>query len=703
MAAKCRSLFLFALLMVFISPLTAFSQNQEKEQRDFLFRLGFNDVSSIIREKLNNKEYATELNRRQMMANIKAYEVINASRELSISILNEVTKNPSKKRVDQLGLFVAKMLALKPLSPSIDYPSSILNIQDENKREERLVEWLHSERILQMNEHKKRLLSDLVTLLYDNDVASHVVEIKRLDQLLSQIVQCMYLDDTLGNGRYFGRALLALTLREEKLSGGNFIGLKEKIKIELKGRHNLYLENFVGDEMVLATPKGEKTVKIVNGTMMLSRNLSAGSLNISMSAVPKNFSDRWKARAQGLIGTPFAHFLYVEPEDMNNGITLGMRIRDRIAQSGLLRMGYSHIVYYQVLEDPQTGIKMSRVIDNYPNRVYDVTGKYIRTGGTRLTFAEQVIDTSHHSAVYFSNPVPEKVKEWSQLSVEKFGYQPEFSEAVELQLDDSGTVPVKNDRVSRLKTDITKAQFEKLHSEQDAKKLSDEIGQRFALGLVETVYEGTIFHWPDPYNFYLQAATYCSQLGDIVMRKKVGIPLEFHESQWNFFVTGFATAGDVGAFLEKNGLEVIGQKIQDSKAVKTAQLLSTVKIIAPITLALQPFMNGRGYVFVARTPEQKVQSSYLINNYREANVNTTNAIQQLVPLVNYNNVSTNIILDYGAAMRDIEYGIVMRASQGIKTPHISSEVVAALAVKKAMPAFLGEWNRSLCLDALKTN
>lgn len=695
MAAKCRSIAFSLALTLLLSPLSSIGQSQteETERREFLFNLGFNDVSSIIRQKLKNKEYATELNRRQMNVNIQAYEVINAARELAIVVLSELGANSSKNRVDQLSLFAAKMLALKPMGPSFDYPSHILNLKDEEERETQLVEWLRKERIQQMNEHKKKLLSDVVTLLYggseSNEIRRHTVQIKRMDQLLSQIVQCMYLDDTLGNGRYFGRALLALTLREEKIRGGDFSGIKDKITKELKGSHNLYIENFIGDEMILVTPKGEQKVKIVNGTEMLSRNLSSGSLSISIAAIPKNLSDRWKARFRGMIGTPLANFLYVEPEDMNDGITLGMRIRDRIAQSGILRMGYSHIVYYQVLEDKKTGIKMARVIDNYPNRVYDMTGKYIRTGGTRLTYPEQVIDASHHSAVYFSNPVAEKQKKWSEESVAKFGYQKEFSPSVELELDKEGVTPIKNDRVLHLKTDISESDFKQLHAETSAKKLSERIGVLFTEGLVDTVYEGTIFHWPDPYDFHLVAATYCSQLGDIVMRKKVGIPLEFHGSTWHWGVRALAKLGNAHkAFQKLPGVE---------KSMK----LTTIPIIAPITLALQPFMEGQGYTFVAKTPEQKVQSSYMLGSYREVDANTTSAIQSSVPLISYQDTKRNVILEYGAAMRDIEHGIVMRASQGIKTPHLSTENIAQLGAKKATPGIRLDWSKNGCEGYLK--
>lgn len=679
--ARLASVILGLSLLFHTSLALSQNETENEARREFLFNLGFEDVPKIIREKLEKREYTHELNRRQMEANAIAYEVLNASRELSIAMLSEVTSPES------LAQFATKMLALKPLSPSIDYPTEIINMPEGESRDGALVEWLHKERVSQMNAHKAKILSDIVHLLYGQSIEGRRNEIRRLDKMLNTIVERMYMDDTIGNGKYFGRALTALLLREEKLRGHAGQNEKQITKFmseELKTRHNLRLENFIGDTLVLQTPKGDERFTVENGTMMLSRNLSAGSLQISISAIPKNLLTRWKARFGGLIGTPLIAPFLVKPEQATDGISLGMRIRDRIAQGGILRSGFSHIVYYEVKEDPKTGIKMARVIDNYPNRVFDATGEYVRTGGTRLTYPEQVIDLSHHAAAYFANPVADKVQEWSQKSRSEIGYQKEFFPSTELQLD--GTIPVKSSKIVNWKTTVSESEYNDIHNESNPNKLKQDVFKRFTSGLTQTVYEGWTFHWPDPYDFYLISATYCSQLAEMVMKKYVGMGIEQTKSVWHWGVRFLANIGKLGEQLRQTpGLQKVGESLMNLPGVEKASKISKIEIISPTNLALQPYMKGKFFGFESRTPEQKIQSSYMIGDYREADPTLTKKLQRETGLTEYSMKTKNFVLDYGAAMRDFEYGLVMRASQGFKTKGFSAEVMAHLGSKKEAP------------------
>ena len=433
------------------------SASEDSARRVFLTNLGFEDVPKIIREKLANLDFQTELNRRQMEANVVAYEILNASRELAIFTLGEIAPQGlalQSRSAQNLAHVTAKLLALKPLPPPTTYPSKVLNVPEGEAREQALVDWLREVRTETMNQHKSQLVSDFVSTIYAGQLNGHDQEIRKIDRLLTTVVERLYLDDTIGNGRYLGRAFTALIAREEKLrASSGEKPVSDLIASELKSQSNLRLENFIGDTLVLPNDKGDKSYKVENGTMMLSRNLAAGSLQISWAAIPAKIRDRWRARFKGLIGAPIAAGLFLNPEDAANGLSLTDRIRDRIAQGGLLRLGFSHIVYYEVKEDAATGIKMARVIDNYPARVFDSTNEYIRTGGTRLTYPEQVIDMSHHAAVYFANPIAEKTAEWSHKSVAQDGYQPDFFPSIELDLKD-GVIPAKNTRVKNWKTTI---------------------------------------------------------------------------------------------------------------------------------------------------------------------------------------------------------------------------------------------------------
>jgi hypothetical protein len=376
-----------------------------------------------------------------------------------------------------------------------------------------------------------------------------------------------------------------------------------------------------------------------------------------------------------------------------------MRIRDRLAQGGILRTGYSHIVFYEVKEDPETGIKMARVIDNYPNRVFDQSPAYVRTGGARFTYPEQVIDLSHHSAVYFSSPVAEKTQEWSQQNLAENGYQKEFFPSIELELDN--LTPVKNDRIVNWKTSISESEFRELHSEPNAKKLSKNIWKKYADGLEQAVYEGWTFHWPDPYDFYIVSSTYCSQLGDMVMRKYVGMPLEKDKSIWHWILSFLGNVGKVGQHLKKMGLDKIGEGLMGLPSVKQAMKITEIPIISPTSLVLQPFMEGESFRFGSKSPEQRVQSVYMADDYRESDMKLTEEIERKLSPIRYDNKSTDVILEYSAAMRDFEYGVVMRASRGVYTNGFSTEKMAEIAVEKAGPKVLKEMKKAMCDDELE--
>ena len=664
---------------------------QEKEhtetgkRREFLNNLGFNDISKEIQSRLDAHHYLSELNRRQMINNIKSYETVNAARDLSLLILDQaaISRNDlHSENVRKHSLFAAKMLAMQPLSPSTDFPSEIMSMKEGKPRDEALVNWMSEQRIRQMNTHKDRLLSDLVTLLYGTDDQEHKAQIEKMDQYLSTIVERMYMDDTIGNARYFGRALTALLIREEKLANITTSPIKDTLSRELTARYNLHLENFIGDTLVIDSSKGPIKHTVENGTMMLTQNLTSGSLNISLAAIPANLGDRWRARLKGIVGTPLATPLFVEPEEAKDGITLAMRIRDRIAESNILREGFSHIVYFVVKEDEATGIKMARIIDNYPNRLPDETSIYTKTGGTRFTYLEEF--TYDHQALYFAEPKPNAVKAWSQQNLKENGYQSEFFPSIEVELDESGTIPVKNANVVNWQTAISKDEFLKIHSEGNAEKLSRDIWSRFTKGLEQSVDDSWTFHWPDPYDFYLIGSTYCSQLGEMVMRMYVGMPLEQHQSQWHWFLKGLAHIGDVGTKMtSKPALKKWGERLLRLPGVQKAMKLTKIKIISPTSLVMQPYMTGEKIVLKSGTLEQRAQYAYMANDYLEADPKLTHSLKQDYTLTELGKGPLNYVDIYAAGMRNLEYSFIKRGSLGITTEGFNVTDLAKVGSEKA--------------------
>lgn len=695
------------MICIFIGSLTMANQNDSataKQRRQFLFNLGFEDVPAIIQGRLERGEYTHELNRRQMIANMVSYETLNASRELAIFIFEQAQAHGlTQTELLKLAEFTAKMIALKPLSPPIRFPSEIMNMPADEKRDGALATWLAQERRLQMEAETRKVTSDISEILWRGEIEKNAVQVKRVYNLVSTIVDRMYLQDLIGNTKYFGRALAALLIREEKLHPEKGTSLSDLLREELKERYNIYLENYIGDTMVIPTQKGTREVKIQNGTMMLTRNLSSESLTISIAAIPKNLRDRWKARFQGLVGNPLAAPFFVTPEDTKEGISLSLRIKDRIAQSSLpIQTGLSHIVYFQIREDAETGIKMPRVIDNYPSKIYDYTGQQTRTGGTRFTYAEQVINPANHSVVYIAQPDPVKLQKWTQESVQKFGYNSEFFPSIELEL--SKTYPIKNDRSQNWKTAISEKDFYALHAEVDPNILSQNIWKRFTNGLEKSVYQGWTFHWPDPYDFYMVCSAYCSQTGDMAMRSEIGVSLEQHNSVWHWGLRALALFGNTGTKLsETQYFKKLGQLFLKIPMAEKSAKMSKTLIIAPSTLVVQPYMKGGLYRLESKSPEQRVQSSYMQGEYREFNHRTTQELNRVLTEEIFSKKTIDPHLEYGAALRDFEYAVVIRASNGIKTLDFSEENIAQIGAQKALPTMLKDWkargypNANACL------
>lgn len=700
------------VLFVFLSSLLfapihthAAPPDVDKQRREFLFALGFEDYSTELQRLLDEHAYPHELARRQMEANRIAYQAVNASRELAILVAAEIGLSAStmyNERFAKLARLTAKILAMEPLSPPTVYPSEILGIANERERHIAMANWLRKDRKARMEEHKNGLLSDLVEVVYEGKINAdpnfgNKEKIKRMDRMLTTIIERMYLDDTTGANKYLGRALAALLLREESLGGNGSNKMWKQISAELEGSYHLYLENYIGDTLVFDTPGGKETYKVVNGTMVLTRYLANGSLQISYAAVPKPYLTMWKARLKKIIGTPFASKFYISGEDVSDGITFQERVKDWVAQSGWLREGFSHIGYGQVLRHEGTGISITRILDNYPSRVFDTTGKYVHTGGVRIGFPEQFINRSHHSAVYMTTPDPVKFQAWAREFVAKNGYKSEFfpSKAVELE----GIVPVDNQNIRTWKTEISEAEWTQLHQIANAAEFSAEAWKRFTDILVKMMLRGVIFHWPDPYNFYLENATYCSQLGEMGMLQAIGVPLEQTKSTWHWLLKTLAAVGRDAGFLKKLGLNKLGDKILGLEMVQKAMKTTQIPIISPTSLALQPYNKGRTIKFRGNTLETRAQRGYYPDAYR-ANSRLIQQLQQALDLTRPGEGVANYPLDYGAAMAELDYAQVLRGAREIPTQGLSEEVFAEIGTEKGA-ARLGSPDPNFCNNANK--
>ena len=650
------------------------AQSQSGERRQFLFNLGFEDYSKQIREALDKGAFEHELNRRQMNRNALMYESINASRELSIFIWHALdSQNLNEQKLEVLSQFTAKMLALKPLAPETDFPIEIMELA-ESERDIELAKWLDKQRRQQMETHTRKIVADIGFLLAEPGKELSSQELSKVYKLASVIVERTYLDELIGNTRFFGRSLLALLAREEKIGRLVAKDTLARVGALLKKSYGLRVENFIGDTMVMDGKDGDKLVKIKDGTQMLTKNLSAESLTISIAAIPKNLILRWKARFKGLVGNPLSSPFYVSAHDVASGITLNHRVRDIVSQSDtMIETGLSHIVYYQIKEDPRTGIKMPRVIHNYPSAVADASEKTANTGGVIITYPEQVIDRSHHSQVYFAHFNEERFKTEAQKYIAAHGYSPEFfKDTIQLELSEDGTPTKSENTVSKpWKTKISENDFRDLHAENDAKVWSEKVLKRFTKTLENFSLRGVTFHWPDPYDFYILDSAYCSQTGEMAMQEAVNLPLEMQKSSWHWGLKALAKIGALGEYLEKSQRwSALGKKLKSLPGVEKSLKITQIRIMAPSNLVIQKYMDGERIPLRSLNLEQRFSTSY--GSYREFNEMRVRQLENILPRSNpeFKVLETKFIdpvRSFAASVRDIEYSFVMRASRGLTT------------------------------------
>jgi hypothetical protein len=682
-----RRRFYFLLFIIFcltslIAPLAKAQVSETAERRQFLFYLGFEDYTREIRERLARGEYEHELNRRQMLRNADMYEVINSSRELALMIFSEF-----KGRPELLKQFIAKMLAVKPLPPNTAFPLELMQLPME-ERNVAAADWMNKNRREQMEDHTRLILADVSELLYGDRKNENKLKLERFYDLVSTIVDRMYLDSLVGQTKYFGRALTALAAREEKLGRMKILN---PLRSELKKNYDLHLENFIGDTLVFDNGEGERRVRVENGTMMLTRNLSGESLSISMAALPKDLFYRWKARFKGLVGNIAALPFFVTPEDTKDGITLATRIRDLLSQT-MFETGLSHIVYYQVKTDPATGISMSRVIHNYPEPIADAVKSHTNTGGVMMVYPEQVIDRSHHSRVYFGHFNHQKFYETQQKYIREKGYNPQFfPDTIDLKLDSEGH-PTKAQAVAKpWKTQISEEEFKEIHGEKNAKTWSTNILHRFTEKLKDFSLRGVVFHWPDPYGFYLIDGAYCSQTGEMGMEEANNIPIEVRRSAWHWLLVGVpATIGNIAMKIkEMPGLESFAERLLDLPKVRTTMELLKIRIIAPSTLVVQDFIKGESVDLKTQTLDHRMSNNYA--TYVPFKTQTVRDLENLLPRTEerFNRFAHKYIdptRSFAASFKALEYAYVMRANRNLKTP-LSAEAILAEGARRGEAQF----------------
>ncbi len=675
-----------------INPDAYGGTDETKARRRYLYNLGSNDISAEIENSLQKKLYREEINRRQLIDSKNAYQVINAARELSLMIMETLdTQKVDANRATQLAQFAAKLIAMKPLPPSIKISSDVLDNPKGDEKTETLANEYAEERAGRMNLHKKLLIADIIFIMHEGRADVSDIELQRIDKYATEIIKKTYHGESVGSGEYLGTNLARLLKREDVLKKRTDIRYAEIIKKELRTQYNLFLENYIGDTVAFEDHKNKVvTQKVSNGDEILTRYMARGSLQISWAAIPQNLRLRWKARFKTLIGTPLAGIFYGNENDMEKKITLWMRFKDYVAQSGFLRKGFSHIGSFTVLTDPVTKEKAVYVYHNIPNDVADVTQEEVRTGGLVRVPLKQFINPSHHVGTYLVKRDPVRFHKWAMKSKETIGYQKEFFKLNKVSFD--GVLPVKTDQETTWKTEITEEEFNKLHSKKNPKVFTEQAMDRYMGKLYQYLTErGLAFHWPEaPLDFLMPDSIYCDLTLDTANREINGFSLNEYKSQWHWVLKLMASVGKLGDWFKKNpGFEKVGEMLLSLPQVEKAKSMMKLDISAPNNSAIQDDKDGRLIKFPKRSHEQRQKSSY--DFYDPVNRAFADEIELKYKFSRFDHRSFDPISSANAAMGEHEYRETMRASVGLKNPKgFSTERIAKFATDKAKPIYLQE-------------
>lgn len=735
---------LFAVLLVSLSvvfSLAAGAQTAPSELRQFLFNMGLEDYVAMTKAAQDKGLQYNEMNRRQQNRNMKTYSTVNASRELAILIYSELEPRlqDTKTRAD-LVEFAAKMLALKPVPPRMDYPASVMKRPKGEERTAAVNEWLDQQRRIQMEDHSRQIVADIASLLYGDQIPNHGTEVARFYDLVTTIVDRMYMDTLVGETRYLGRGLAALMARHEKLAGHR--DLTKALSKELAVKYEGHLENFLGDQWIIDTSSGEKSIKVENGTMLLTRNLSADSLQIAVGALASIPESRRIGRKLGLIGQLRASPFFVSPEDAADGLSVRERLHDKIQQMNLpLSAGFSHVGFVMVKEDAQTGLKMTYTIDNYPQMAADQSGILANPGGMRITGLEQMLDSSHHSKIAIGVIDHAKFHAWSQEAAQVVGYPKDgvIYDSQAIQLKDAEPVLPEHPQSDPWRIQISKDEYDRLHRIQDPDQWYKAASDNFIKkGLLDLFERGTYFQWVTA-GAYFKGGAYCSQSGFLAWLQSNGDFIErayspgkaeqfkahLEEMQktvpgfkpadgWSWHVRFLARLGHLAEKMkEQKVLGGIAKKILANGVVQQSMLFAGMDIVAPSGLLSQDHVNTKVFDLKDHRLEDRMKTpyrEYRVGQEAEGRRGSASfameAIERALPRTEkrfqrhaHAHMDPSDVA--GAAMRDIEYRMAVYGAEGKKTIGVTPDDVAEIGSRESMERIREDWIKRGRPDAVR--
>lgn len=542
------------------------SKLSEEKIRASLIALGFEDYSAQAKDTLENhpEKMLGNVSPLVLKFNEERFQVINHARELAVLFGSELErKGQSRDRIRDFANLTARALSLQPKDPYQELPDEVFNAPPEKREKlakDILVRWTRNDIL----EQARALTADFMVTFYGKE-AIHTLE-RKLDNKwnltdreesmrenvtkiynhILPLVRFAYLDSTMGQTRYLGRALSAVMLRESRVSQNKDM---EEILMQESKKRGLTLENFVGDTWVLPTEKGKIfRSQIENGDFITERGLEGQSADISWAARPA-WRDTFHAMRRGLWGTFTSPLLAVHAKPMEKLTSLD-KIRMRLSESPLGRQGFSHMGIANVLVDPESGVKMTWIVDNYPNEEY---------GGIRITGLEQFGPIGPIKAIGITRYDPEKFWDFVQEHIRKEGYNP-VAWVSELEPIDKEGKKLKVEKIEKqeVPTLISEEEFRKLHAvpREEAKKWFETIMKRVTEHVRKDYLSESGLGFARGFSNFCGRG-YCSFTPNLAARQMVGIDLQQNPDRWSVVLKALKALGVKSAKNLKTDIRII--------------------------------------------------------------------------------------------------------------------------------------------------
>lgn len=677
------------------------SVDDEKAMREFLVDLGFKDYVAEMKKNLAGGKAYGPLSEGQLKRNIENYEVFNASRELSITIMERM-KNRLGLSVDRRDLLdlIARMLALQKVNPARVYPNEINHLK-EPERTKALENYLWEQRKDMMTQHTRKVVSDITQLIYGRDVLSKIaeglangdlearrlqVEIARIHSLVAVNIESLYMDTQIGRTAFIGRALAALLAREsiERKDSSLLTDLGAEVK-----KRGLNLQNYLGDNFVLYDEGKSKWVerKMSNMTFLLIKNQTAETAFISRGAIPHDFK---LGKELGVVGNLAYALMVPSHGEPGEGISSLNRIKDRLVQMANWNVnnGYSHVGYARVLENRATGIRMTWVVDNYPEPAADASSRMsldTSTGGVRILGYEHYDDSTHYTRFLAADHDKLKYFKFAAEYIRKNGYPKDgvAFPSIKGEFDKDGALIVpEKPTAQNWMMSISESEFRDLHHEiyhnEDrgksnaelrviAERWYDRVMQKTSDQLIDLAEKGMYFQWITPLGQYYYGGGYCSHTGVLATMMAAGVPLEEHPDRYIALEIHIARMAEHSPRLRKMLNKVMGEKtVNDFVAMKNLK----PGIIAPSGLVAQKF-HGEVTPFVHPNRKMDERAKSVTEPFVERDLETTRLLEKILPRTDrrFNQFASKQVLEvYKMTMAesDMEYAGATNAQKGVK-------------------------------------